>query len=72
MQDRVLETPASNSTPARVPVKDVGFGHNSVEATSPAIVAPVNAIPAATPINKPAAARDESPKDAPASSPPKS
>ena len=72
MQERVLNEPASNSTPARVPVKDVGFGHNSVEATSPAIVAPVNATPAATPNNKPAAARDESPKDATASSPPKS
>ncbi len=72
MQERVLNEPASISTPARVPVKDVGFGHNSVEATSPAIVAPVNATPAATPNNKPAAARDESRKDATASSPPKS
>ena len=56
MQERVLNEPASNSTPARVPVKDVGFGHNSVEATSPAIVAPVNATPAATPQSRPTTA----------------
>lgn len=60
IQERVLNQPASHNTPALVPVKDVGFGHNSFTAASPAT--PPEAIPPA---------RDDSSKNAPAQSPPK-
>lgn len=60
IQERVLNQPASHNTPALVPVKDVGFGHNSFTAAT--LATPPITIPPA---------RDDSSKDATAQSPPK-